>query len=165
LVSGGEPDVEFDGEDCIESVELAGGVAASEGELGVLGGGALDCIEVSEGGADVSGPVACCREQAAASVSALRLKINKPRFIEHLAIVNGFPAALSPGGTETTSHACQCSVDKMAAQAQAWTDQLPPFRRSATKSRETRVPGARRHWKVGLILENQPRVFVARLSP
>lgn len=87
LLSGGEPDVELGGEDCIESVELAGGVAVSEDELGELGGGELDCIELSELGADVSGPVACCREQAAASVSALKLKINKPRFIEHLAIV------------------------------------------------------------------------------
>lgn len=86
VLSGGEPGVELGGEACIESVEL-GGVAASEDD-GVLGGGALDCIELSElGGADVSGPVACCREQAAASVSALRLKINKLRFIEHLAIV------------------------------------------------------------------------------
>jgi hypothetical protein len=130
LLSGGEPDVELGGEDCIESVELAGGVAASEGELGVLGGGALDCIELSEGGADVSGPVACCREQAAASVSALRLKINKPRFIEHLAIVEWIPGRLSPGGTGTTSHACPCSVGKNAARAQAWADQLrprPPF--------------------------------------
>jgi hypothetical protein len=83
LLSGGE----LGGEDCIESVELAGGVDVSEGELGALGGGELDCIELSELGADVSGPVACCREQAAASVSALRHKINKPRFIEHLAIV------------------------------------------------------------------------------
>jgi hypothetical protein len=55
--------------------------------LGVLGGGALDCIELSELGADVSGPVACSREQAAASVSPLRHRINKPRFIGHLAIV------------------------------------------------------------------------------
>lgn len=87
LLSVGEPEVELGGEDCIESVELAGGVAVSEDEPGALGGGELDCIELSVLGADVSGPVACCREQAAASVSALRHKINKPRFIEHLAIV------------------------------------------------------------------------------
>jgi hypothetical protein len=86
LLSGGEPEVELGGEDCIESVELAGGVAVSEDELGALGG-ELDCIELSVLGAAVSGPVACCREQAAASVSALSDKINKPRFIEHLAIV------------------------------------------------------------------------------
>ena len=86
-MSGGAPDVEAGGADCIESVELAGGVAVSDDEPGALGGGELDCIELSELGADVSGPVACCREQAAASVSALRHKINKPRFIEHLAIV------------------------------------------------------------------------------
>lgn len=94
LLSGGAPDVELGGEACIESVEL-GGVAESEDD-GALAGGELDCIELSElGGADVSGPVACCREQAAASVSALRLKINRLRFIEHLAIVmNIFPAAL-----------------------------------------------------------------------
>jgi hypothetical protein len=55
----------------------------SGGIAGVLGGGALDCIELSElGAADVSGPVACSREQPAASVSALRDRINKPRFIE-----------------------------------------------------------------------------------
>jgi hypothetical protein len=82
LLSGVELGLE--GGDCIESDELAGGVVASDG---VLGGGELDCIELSELGADVSGPVACCREQAAASVSALRHKINKPRFIGHLAIV------------------------------------------------------------------------------
>ena len=64
--------------DCIESEELAGGVALSGG---VLGGGALDCMELLELGADVSGPVACCREQAAASVSALKERINKPRFM------------------------------------------------------------------------------------
>ena len=85
-MSGGVLDVELGGEDCIESVELAGGVAVSD-DPGALGGGELDCIELSVLGAEVSGPVACCREQAAASVSALRHKISKPRFIEHLAIV------------------------------------------------------------------------------
>ena len=73
-------------EDCMESDELAGGVAESVGELGVLGGG-LDCIALSELDPVGLGPVACCREQAAASVSALRQRINKPRFIGHLAIV------------------------------------------------------------------------------
>jgi hypothetical protein len=69
----------------IESDE-AGGVAVSDGVLVELGG-ALDCIELSElGGAAVSDPVACCREQAAASASALRDKTNKPRFMGHLAI-------------------------------------------------------------------------------
>jgi hypothetical protein len=97
LLSGGEPDVELGGEACIESVEL-GGVAASEDD-GALAGGALDCIELSElGGADVSGPVACCREQAAASVSALKVKINTLRFIEHLAIVMTFSRPLYDPG-------------------------------------------------------------------
>ena len=70
--------VEFGVED-IES-ELAGGVDVSDGVLG----GALDCIELSGAGADVSGPTACCREQAEASASALRHKSTKPRFIGHL---------------------------------------------------------------------------------
>jgi hypothetical protein len=73
-------------EDCMESDELAGGAAESDGELGVLGGG-LDCIALSEADPGELGPVACCREQAAVSVSALRQRINNPRFIEHLAIV------------------------------------------------------------------------------
>lgn len=67
-------------EDCMES-EDAGGAAESVGELGVLAGGGLDCIALSELDPDVLGPVACCREQAAASVSALRQRISKPRFI------------------------------------------------------------------------------------
>ena len=58
---------------------LAGGADVSD-EPGVLGG-VLDCIELSVLGAAVSEPVACCREQAAASVSALRHRINKPRFM------------------------------------------------------------------------------------
>jgi hypothetical protein len=83
LLSGMELEPELGGV-CIESDELAGGVDASGGVLG----GALDCMELSElGGAAVSAPVACCREQAAASVSALRHKSNKPRFIGHLAVV------------------------------------------------------------------------------
>jgi hypothetical protein len=81
-LSGVDPGLGDD--DCIESDELAGGVALSGG---VLGGGEVDCMELLELGADVSGPVACCREQAAASVRALRDRINKPRFIGHLAIV------------------------------------------------------------------------------
>jgi hypothetical protein len=86
LLSGAELEPELGGV-CIESDELAGGVDVSEGGVLVLGG-ELDCIELSElGGAAVSEPVACCREQAAASVSALRHKSNKPRFIGHLAIM------------------------------------------------------------------------------
>jgi hypothetical protein len=81
LLSG----VELGVEEGIESV-LAGGVDVSD-DGALLLGGALDCIELSEAGADVSGPTACCREQAEASVSALRDRINKPRFIGHLAVV------------------------------------------------------------------------------
>lgn len=77
----------FGEDDCMESDELAGGVDESVGELGVLAGGGLDCIALSELDPVGLGPVACCREQAAASVSALRQRINKPRFIGHLAIV------------------------------------------------------------------------------
>jgi hypothetical protein len=98
LLSG----VELGVEDCIESGVLAGGVDVSDGAL-VLGGGELDCIELSEAGADVSGPTACCREQADASASALRHKINKPRFIGHLAVVDGkSPGCSSPGLFITT---------------------------------------------------------------
>lgn len=67
-------------EDCIESDELAGGVAVSEGVAGVLAG-ALDCIELSAGAAGVSVLVACCCEQAAASASVLRHKIDKSRLM------------------------------------------------------------------------------------
>ena len=86
LLSGVELEPELGG-DCMESEELAGGVDVSDGVLDVPGV-ALDCMELSGlGVGDVSEPAACCREQAAASVSALRHKINKPRFIGHLAIV------------------------------------------------------------------------------
>jgi hypothetical protein len=77
----------FGAEDCMESDELAGGVAESVGELDVPGGGGLACMVLSELDPDVLGAVACCREQAAASVSALRQRISNPRFIGHLAIV------------------------------------------------------------------------------
>jgi hypothetical protein len=80
----------------IESDEFAGGVEVSDG---IVLGGVLDCIELSVAGAVVSGPVACCREQAAASASALRLKSNKPRFIEspRCGGKNNLPAAFSSG--------------------------------------------------------------------
>jgi hypothetical protein len=82
-LSGVELEPGLDG-DCMESEELAGGVDVSDGVLGVE----LDCMELSELGAGmVSELTACCREQAAASVSALRHKISKPRFIRDLAIV------------------------------------------------------------------------------
>jgi hypothetical protein len=83
-LSGVDPGAEDGLEEDIESEGLAGGVELSDGELG---GGALDCMDVLEPGADESGPVACCLEHAAASVSALRDKINKTRFIGYLAIV------------------------------------------------------------------------------
>lgn len=78
LLSGVELELELAGGVAVDWSVLAGGVDVSE-----LGGvlGALDCIELSVLGADVSEPVACCREQAAASVSALRHRINKPRFM------------------------------------------------------------------------------------
>jgi hypothetical protein len=70
---------------CMESDEAGGGDDVSDGALVELGG-ALDCIELSELGTAVSEPVACCREQAAASASELRDKSNKPRFMGHLGI-------------------------------------------------------------------------------
>ena len=87
LLSGVELELGLEGV-CIEleSDVLAGGVDVSDGVLDVLGV-ELDCIELSELGAAVSEPTACCREQAAASARALRHKINKPRFIGDLAIV------------------------------------------------------------------------------
>jgi hypothetical protein len=78
LLSGVELELELAG-GVDESGELAGGV--DESELGGVLGGALDCIELSVLGVDVSEPVACCREQAVARASALRLRINKPRFM------------------------------------------------------------------------------------
>lgn len=80
LLSGVELELELAGGVAVDwSGVLAGGVDESD-ELGGVAG-ALDCIELSVLGA-VSEPVACCREQAVASVSALRHRIKKPRFME-----------------------------------------------------------------------------------
>ena len=99
LLSGVELEPELEGV-LVESVELAGGVDVSEGVLGVLG--VEDCIELSGLGAVASGLVACCREQAAASASALRLTSNKPRFMGHLAIVDD----QSPGRFVIRAYPC-----------------------------------------------------------
>jgi hypothetical protein len=76
-LSGIELELELAGGVAVDWSALAGGVDASD-ELG----GVLDCIEFSVlGGAAVSEPVACSFEQPAARVSALRHRINKPRFM------------------------------------------------------------------------------------
>jgi hypothetical protein len=92
LLSGVAPELELAGGVAVESGVLAG-VDESGGV--VLGGGVLDCMELSVlGGAAVSEPVEFCLEQAAASVSALRHRINKPRFMG----IPRCPDSNKPGG-------------------------------------------------------------------
>jgi hypothetical protein len=97
LLSGIELELELAGGVAVDWSVLAGGVDVSE-----LGGvlGVLDCIELSVlGGAAVSEPVACSFEQPAASVSALRHRIIKPRFMgaPRLSWIGNRPVTLSSG--------------------------------------------------------------------
>jgi hypothetical protein len=89
LLSGVEPELELAG-GIDESGEPAGGVDVESVELGGVVAGALDCMELSVLGVDVSEPVAACREQAVARASALRLRINKPRFIGAPLAIQGY---------------------------------------------------------------------------
>jgi len=87
LLSGVELELELAGGVAVDWSVLAGGADVSDEPGGVLG--VLDCMELSVlGGAAVSEPVACSFEQPAASVSALRHRIIKPRFMGHLAVVD-----------------------------------------------------------------------------